>query len=159
MRKRIAFLVLAACLFVGCNKGATGAGEQGIIYIDWSKIEIKSIGNIIVSDFLKSEVLRTFKLTRGSGNQTAPIPYKAVTFIQVGDQISKDPDTDPFTNPVEVVRKTGSFIVDIEPDGAVIYYPVWNSHATSLLRYLRFLAIAPHHSRYVVFLATRSTPE
>jgi len=55
------------------------------------------------------------------------IPYKAVTFVQVGDQISKDLDTGPFINPVEVVRKTGSFIVDIEPDGAVVYFPVWNN--------------------------------
>ncbi|RIH87338.1 hypothetical protein Mterra_01206 [Calidithermus terrae] len=127
MGKHIAFLVLAACLFVGCGKEAMSKGEQETIRVDWSKTKIESIGNIIVSDFLKSEVLRTLKLTRGPENQTAPIPYKAVTFVQVGDQISKDLDTDPFTNPIEVVRKTGSFIVDIEPDGAVIYYPVWSN--------------------------------
>jgi hypothetical protein len=123
--KRIAFLAL--CLFVGCSKETSEIKEQTPTQLDWSGTKIESVGDVIVSDFLKGEVLRTLKLARGSGKQTAMIPYKAVTFVQVGDQISKDLDTDPFINPVEVVRKTGSFIVDIEADGAVIYYPVWSN--------------------------------
>jgi hypothetical protein len=125
--KRIVFSFLALFLLIGCSKKTPEIKEQMPTQFDWSGTKIESVGDVIVSDFLKGEVLRTLKLAREPGNQTAMIPYKAVTFVQVGDQISKDLDTGPFINPVEVVRKTGSFIVDIEPDGAVVYFPVWNN--------------------------------
>jgi len=126
MVKRTALLVLS--LLVGCGTETSEVKEQRPTQFDWGVVKIESVGGVIVSEFLKDQVLRTFKLTHGAQNQADTIPYKAVTFVKVDDQqVSKNLDIDPFTNPVEAVRKTGSFIVIIEDDGAIIYYPVWGN--------------------------------